>query len=893
MDRLFRFPVLVILFVLAVTAFFAVQLGNIEFDNDITNFIPQDNPVKLMKNRIDGQFGEQYRIVLGLELEKGTVFDRDKLLKIHELTAKLKESPVYDDVLSIASLDLVLGNDGGMSVEPLFPDDFTGSETQIAEIKTKLMSWDQYLNALVSEDFRATQIIISKDDEDNLDADLLYGEAKRIMEESDLKGFNTYLAGAPAVSALLSRNMKKDLALLVPIVILVVAIILLLAFRRISGVLLPLVTVLLSTIWTVGLMALLHVKLSMIATVIPVLMIAVGSAYGIHIVTHYYDDMRKRKTRLSGQEYRELVFACLRKIGPSVILAGLTTIAGFGSLSFSKVRPMQTFGIFSAAGVLAALIVSLLLIPALLLIRRPQPANGRNGSRTEKDGSSNRSVYTDIISRKTTVLTVMVLVVIASIFASTLVVTDNNLVRYFKSNTEIVRADAFLNRNFTGINTMTVVIEGSEKGALLDPGFLHQVSGLGDYLKTRYPGDVGEVFSFADLLRRMNKVMHWDAPAPLDRARDETAAYTANPVSAAKPELNKPAQNTADASGDWDFSDFSSFAADETAFSENSAEQDVTVTKAGPAALDLTLLNEAFSLRNAKYISAGDLVSLINRRTNFEGEAFNEIPLDPEKYGLESIQDLKDLIAQYLLLYSGSTDSLIDDSLEPQKMKITIQLRSMSSLAAARIKKAVLEYTGDYFPEDKNVLISGIAVIGLEVTRLITQTQTLSILISLFLVFLILLIYFRSFAAGLIGIVPLSVSIMINFAVMGIFGIRLDVSTAMIASIAIGIGIDYTIHFLSTYREERRRSSDELLVCRKTIATTGKAIIFNAVSVGLGFAVLLFSRFNPLVFLGLLIMLIMGTSSMAALVFLPVLLRIFRPAFVSRPAKQNTHTKEI
>jgi hypothetical protein len=109
----------------------------------------------------------------------------------------------------------------------------------------------------------------------------------------------------------------------------------------------------------------------------------------------------------------------------------------------------------------------------------------------------------------------------------------------------------------------------------------------------------------------------------------------------------------------------------------------------------------------------------------------------------------------------------------------------------------------------------------------------------------------------------------------------------MVASIAIGIGIDYTIHFLSAYHRERRRTDNLEEVEKTVLRTTGKAIIFNAVSVAAGFAVLLLSNFYPLMYMGLLIAITMFTSSIAAMTVLPVLLDIFNPRFIRKEIRKE------
>jgi predicted RND superfamily exporter protein len=128
-----------------------------------------------------------------------------------------------------------------------------------------------------------------------------------------------------------------------------------------------------------------------------------------------------------------------------------------------------------------------------------------------------------------------------------------------------------------------------------------------------------------------------------------------------------------------------------------------------------------------------------------------------------------------------------------------------------------------------------------------------------------------------VGIIPLFISILINFAVMGLLGIKLNLGTSLVAGVSVGIGIDYAIHFIDAYKREYRAGSGFL---RRAFATSGKAIVINAVSVGAGFAVLAFSRFVILASLGLLMTLTMFTSALISLTIIPALLTMMKPKFI-------------
>jgi predicted RND superfamily exporter protein len=140
----------------------------------------------------------------------------------------------------------------------------------------------------------------------------------------------------------------------------------------------------------------------------------------------------------------------------------------------------------------------------------------------------------------------------------------------------------------------------------------------------------------------------------------------------------------------------------------------------------------------------------------------------------------------------------------------------------------------------------------------------------------------RSFIAGLVGIFPLTICVLVNFAVMGFLGIKLNIGTSMMASLCVGIGIDYAIHYMEAYKREYRAAGGKGNFLYKTFSSSGRAIFINAMSVGAGFAVLIFSQFIMLKDLGLLIAFTMGTSALVSLSVIPVLLTVFKPKFIYR-----------
>ncbi len=334
MERLYKHPRIIVAVIAIVTVFFAFQLPKAKLDNNNFRFVPEKDPARLQSARIDDTFGSQILILVGLERKYGSVLDADFIKHIRDFGKKVKDIQVVGDVTSLVTTDFIGGSSDGITVEPLVNEDFSGTDEEVAALRDRLMAWDLYRNALVSDDFTATQILVSLDlNSEEAGSDVASEAYEKIRDLAYAEGFKDtriYLTGTPVFSAVVNESTHADLVMLIPLVVLVVLSVLFFSFRRAGGIILPLLTVLVATVWAIGLMALLGVKLSIISTVLPVILVAVGSAYGIHVMSHYYDEVAS-KGPLDAETHRVLLLALMKKVGRPVMLAALTTFAGFGS----------------------------------------------------------------------------------------------------------------------------------------------------------------------------------------------------------------------------------------------------------------------------------------------------------------------------------------------------------------------------------------------------------------------------------------------------------------------------------------------------------------------------------------------------------------------------------
>ncbi|MDA3852316.1 MAG: MMPL family transporter [Spirochaetaceae bacterium] len=908
MNKIFRFPLINVLIIFGITLFFAFQLPDLYLDNEVMNFVPQDDPALVSLEEVQDQYGSALIMVLLVRNPYASLLSQQGLDVIEEMTLALEDLDGLEKIQSLSNTDFIDGEGGTLRVSSLSRD---GMDNPLSpeEVGRRINSWDMYDNLLISEDLHSTQIGLTiKNGLKTEEREELYNQIEQIAQDNIPQGYSFNLAGLTAITTQISKNMRQDLVVLIPFVSILVLLILYLSFRRIGGVLLPILNVVVSTIWTLGIMALTHVPLSILGSIIPVLMIAVGSAYGIHLVSHFYDEM-ERSDKDDKETKRHLVFHTVKVVGIPVIMAGLTTMAGFGALAVSSVIPMKIFGIFTAFGVGSALIVALTLIPSLLLLH---PVKKRKQNEKTKELPLLNSLIA-LSTKKQGLLVIITLILFASaIYFTPRVKQDNNLIAYFKEGTAIREADEFINRHFAGTTNFNIIIKGQDKGDLNNPEILQFMDQYKSWITSTYP-EVKKVISYSDFVKRINQVLHQDTPGRFTlNGINQSPALTDNVNLNQSSDWDNGSVETQDSdwgsdwgdsqesdwSSDWGGSQDSDWSgengeAQDSSWSDDSSSSDLqenqdaafpqeeteqTARETPPLAIEASPLMD--SLWQAYLGNPQNFMVELARLTNHQGMDYYEIPLDPQKYGQQTEEDLANLISQYLLLYSGNLSNWSDEAIEPTQAKMTAQLSTDSSLFTDQLVPDLQRYADLHLPQGYTIDFVGTALVQGSLTKLIVKSAVMSILLSIVLVFLILSVTYKSIWAGLMGIVPLSLTVMVNFGLMGLTGIKLDISTAMVGSIAIGIGIDYTIHFLSSYGHHFQKDRSPREITHLAMHSSGKAIIYNALSVAAGFAVLLFSRFNPLMYFGGLIVMTMAISSLSALTLLPLMLNHFRPKFL-------------
>jgi uncharacterized protein len=511
MEKLFkiilRIKWLIISLVLAITVLLAFQIPHIRINSDVISSLPDTDPDALLLKKIGTKFGGNKTGMI--VLETGNVYTTEVLSHVKQVTDSLKE---IEGVSSVTSLTNIMHiNDGadGMEIGQLVDEnDLPDSQEELQLLKEKVLNGENYKGNIVSEDGTTTIIIFSL--ADDADIHLLANEVKEKTESLHLPE-KVYYAGSPMMITSISHLISSDLTRLLPIAFLLIIIVLFIGFRSWRGVVIPLLIASLSIIWVIGIMALIGSEMSMVTNNIPIVLLAVGTAYAIHVLNRI--DQEK------GDLNRAIITALTYVFIP-VILAALTTITGFVSFIFGSYLTMiRDFGIYTALGTLIALLLSLFFVPAF--ISAFSWRNSERGTEKPEGGISFFAEYfqiplQNIVFKYTkSILVIWLLATLVSTGCIFLIHRNVDVRNYFRKGDPTRTAEDIMTMKFGGTKPVFVHF----KGDVQDPAFLETMLRMEEYLK-KDPGIVSTQ-SVADLIVEINAAFGEGKKIPDDKEKIE------------------------------------------------------------------------------------------------------------------------------------------------------------------------------------------------------------------------------------------------------------------------------------------------------------------------------------------------------------------------------------
>ncbi|MBT3763355.1 MAG: MMPL family transporter, partial [Candidatus Marinimicrobia bacterium] len=507
LENILKRPILVLMVFFGITVFFVSAMkDNTRMETDLDKYMPQDHPAFVYSDQAAEWFDIKDGIIIAVENPNG-IYNTGTLDKIKKLTKQLQKMDEIEkqDVTSLYTADNIVGTEDGMDVKAFFKR-VPKTQEKLDELQQRVRSNEMVYGRLVSENETVT-VIIARINDDVFTQEF-YNEILELAHSYEGEE-KVHVAGRPIVEGTMAVLGPADMKRMVPIVLTVIILILLFLLRSVKNTILTMLVVLFSTIWTFGLLAVVGIPIYAVFTTIPVMLIAIGVADGIHLFSHVDLFRVENPTASKIDTIRNMV----QEMWKPVVMTSVTTAVGFISLLTSQVYPIKYFGVFTAFGVLAAMLLSLVLIPAgMMLVGLPKIKKIKVHSADDKHTTIFAHKFASgLIKYKWATLGLTAVIIVIAIFGTSKVWINSSFLDKFEKNSDIVLTDKFINENFGGTSTLNLVLESSKKDIFKNPAMLEIV----DKMQTDVESIeiVGSSFGLTDYLLRMNKVMHADDEA--------------------------------------------------------------------------------------------------------------------------------------------------------------------------------------------------------------------------------------------------------------------------------------------------------------------------------------------------------------------------------------------
>jgi len=739
--------------VAALVAGLVSQLPKLVLDTSTEGFLHEKDPTLIDYNKFREQFGRDELILLTVQSKD--VFAPEFLQKLRALHRELVDNtPYLDDITSLINARNTRGSKGELLVEDLL-ENWPLDKQQLAEIKQRALANPTYRNMLLSDDATITTVVLKTDayvseqgmddalagfDEGAMELDpTAIAERKPLSDEQNSEvvqkvnaiaakyqadDFHIYLAGSPVVTDYLKKSMQSNMRKFMGMALIAISIFLFLLFRRISGVILPLLTVILSLLSTMGLMAIAGIPVKIPTQILPSFLLAVGIGASVHLMAVFFQRLQhlhEGKERTESDSHKEAAISyALGHSGLAIVMTSLTTAAGLASFAGAEVAPISDLGIVASIGVMISLLFTLVLTPALLSVL-PLMAKTSESSAVRHQRMDNLmlGIANFATRRSGLILVISAVVMVFGLSGAMQVKFSHKPFEWLPLDNPSRIATDFVNENMRGASTVEVVVDSGEKNGFYKPERMQGLAKLGDEVSTIVQGElyVGKTLSLADILKEINQA-----------------------------------------------------------------------------------LNE-------------------NRK------AFYTIPDD------------RQLIAQEFLLFENSGSDDLEDFVDSQfsKTRFTIKMPWADAILYKDFLDDVESRFRRVFGDDISITLTGINALLSRTMSATIYSMAESYVIAAVVITLMMILLIGNIRIGLVSMLPNLTPIILTLGLMGWLHLPLDLFTMLIGSIAIGLAVDDTIHFMHNYRRYHHDTGDVDEAVRRTLLSTGRAMFATTVVLATGF----------------------------------------------------------
>jgi len=727
----------------AILLFLGYRAANLQFDYDFEKFFPQENEDLTFYQDFRDFYENDNDFILISIVNDSSILEPEFLKAVEEFSDSLRQLPHIRKLISpleMKKLDFQSG--AGMPIQRYYlskDKEYSKADIELLKDSTEpiypFVKLEKNSLVLILKNVQ----MISKRKSDELAGRLEDLSARQDFEELHVLG---KILGQQSYIEVLKREFLKFMLISICIVV----VFLWFSYRSIWGIVIPLLTVLLAIVGSLGIMELSGSYLNMMTTLLPVIMLVVGMSDVIHLISKYLEELRK------GREKTEALKRMVKKVGMATLLTSLTTALGFITLIGVKMKPVQSFGIFTAVGVVLAFVLSVFFITAIFMIIPVPKISRRKVSGKSWEWSLAR-VFNLLLRNRKLVYAFYFLLTLVSIYGAFQIKFDYYLMQDLSEDHPLMQESRYFEQ-FGGVRPFEMAILPKAAYQISDHEVMLEMEKIAKYLQNDF--GVNQLLSPSYPIQYLNKSL-----------RNDRIEYFKVPES--------------------------------------------------------------------------------KKRYNYLQKQLNSSSLS---------SDLDELIAQ-----NGKMGRISGRMIDPGSYAMVEKRAELEQFMTANINMDILDYR-----------LTGTPVVIDKGGRQISKTIILGLFTAFALIALSMGLLFKSLKMAFLSLVPNIFPILLTAGFIGYSGIDLNMTTAIVFTIAFGIAVDDTIHFLSRYRQELQMGRKNLLAVRRTFISTGKAISLTTIVLLGGFVSLLFSDFLSTFYIGLFVSMTLIFALVTDLSLLPLLM---------------------
>ena len=750
---LLRNRVAFIVGVLLITVFMGFQIPKVEMSYEYSNLLPATDSAYLDYLDFHEKFGQEGNVMV-FAIQDKDFYQLDKMNDWISMCDSLKTLHGIVALVDIThSFNLHKDTlNKKFDIQPIFPNHIK-DQRELDSLVNIIENLPFYDGTLFNKkkDIYGMMVSVSAD---VMNSPARVGLVKDILEItehfSEKHNLQMHYSGLPYIRVVNAENIKGEMYMFIILSLLITTFILYLFFRSFRIIGFCLLIVLICVSWTVGVMAMLGIKITLLTAMLPPLLIVICIPNLVFMINKFHAEYDRHGNKIKALQ------RMIQKIGNASFLSNLTTAAGFATFIVTSSQILVEFGITASIGITFVYLVCLVMIPCgFSFMPEPDSKQIKHLHNKTVTGTLERVIQL-ILNRRNVVYGVAISVVILGIIGLTLMKSTGYMVDDLKETDPIRQDLSFFEENFDGLMPLEVTVDFGKPKQVLNLPNLQKLDKLSEELSK--DEDISKPISLIEVIKFANQAFYNGKPS-----------YYKLP----------------------------------------------------------TNMTKNFIL----------------------------------KYASQSTGEI-----------GGQANSFVDSTL--QRVRLSFRVKDIGTKKMQEKEDKLYNIVEQYFPNDRyTVKVTGSSIIFFKGTQYLVFNLFTSLALAIVLIAFFMAWMFKSKRMVLVALIPNIIPQIITAAIMGYFGIPIKASTILVFSIAFGISVDGTIHYLAKYRQELQgtnwsiRSSAVL-----ALQETGQSMIYNAIILFFGFGIFALSDFGGTVALGILVSITLLAAMLSNLILLPSLL---------------------